>query len=139
MLGKIKNAVSEAASKVKDAASSVKETAEEKVNAFKEAFMTSFHAVEKAVAPAGMGQRGQVVSTIMTIAIAGITLVVTLYVFGSVGNLIENLNSSDSPITSIIDSVYDAFNMAPIIFIVLIAGLVISVLMRWTNGGNSRR
>lgn len=42
-------------------------------------------------------------------------------------------------IVQMTQSIYDALTMAPIIFIVLIAGLVISVLMKWTNRGSSRR
>ena len=89
-----------------------------------------------------MDERGQILNTVFTIAVAGIAVIITLYVFGNVSALIENIAGENSTvITEIVQGVYQAFQMFPIVFIVMIAGLIISVLLNWTGiglGGGAR-
>ncbi|MBW2675673.1 MAG: hypothetical protein JRD89_20080, partial [Deltaproteobacteria bacterium] len=71
-------------------------------------------------------QRGQVLNVILTIVVAGIALMIGLYVFSSVQGAIPD---NSSILTEIANAIYNAFSMAPIILIVLVASAIIGVLL----------
>lgn len=89
---------------------------------------------------AGDSRGISILNTVMTIAISGIALMVTLLVIGQVSGLVDNLDNSSAPIGGIIDGIYNAYQLAPVVFIVMFAGLIISVLLAWTGrSGTSRK
>ncbi|KXA91938.1 hypothetical protein AKJ37_06450 [candidate division MSBL1 archaeon SCGC-AAA259I09] len=70
---------------------------------------------------------GQALTTILNLVIAGIALVIGVYIFSEVAGQINTTDNSQ--LDNIIGDIYGAYGMTPIILIVLIAGAIISVLL----------
>ncbi len=77
----------------------------------------------------GLGTAGQALNTILTLVIAGVALVIGVYVFSEVEGSMDITDGST--LDNIVGDLYGAYGMTPIVLIVLVAGAIISVLVQF--------
>jgi len=75
------------------------------------------------------GEKGQALNTILSLVIAGVALVIGVYVFSEVEGSMDYVDNSH--IDNIVSDLYGAYGMTPIVLIVMVAGAIIAVLTRF--------
>lgn len=82
----------------------------------------------KALSPdlRSLGRSGQALGTIISLVVAGIGLMIGVYVFSETESAMDI--TENSRLDNIVGDIYGAYSMTPIILIVLIAGAIIGVL-----------
>jgi len=92
-----------------------------------------------------MNSRGQatVISTAMLIVVLVSVIVVGLYIVYAIEDAmisVGNFSSSSwyAVYQNFVDTVATVFNLLPVAIIVIVAGFVLAILIRWTLGGERK-